>query len=151
MTSEQITPAKDVGMTDLLDVKPSSEKRYGISKQPSETCPLIDAAMKAVQEAQEYTQRSDRDSEEELRERLWRIELALSELVQYRNQGILEDIRNNVSAIRNWGQEWKDLAKQYAPEDEEFSSSNSFIHRPAGFVPCYPTGRIIGGKSDLVA
>lgn len=94
-----------------------SEIRYGISKQPADTCPIIDKAIRCIQSAQEAIRRYERsDDVDELKEMISTVEMELGEVCSYGNSGLLEDIRDNTHRIREWGKEWKELAKQHAPE-----------------------------------
>lgn len=65
-----------------LNLSENSEVVYGISKQPSPTCPMIDDIINSL----------CNDDYEKLASKL-------------------EEIRKHVISIRKWGQEWKDLAK----------------------------------------
>ena len=98
--------------------KDTSEYVFGISKQPLDTCPMIDEAVKDITEIYKTIRNYERADEDELRDMLSTVEHKLSYLVGYGNQGLLEDIRQNAASIRQWGQEWKDLAKQFAPPYE---------------------------------
>jgi len=114
---------------DTEDTNPS-EKRYGITKQPPPTCDIINKVISEVEDCQRELRGYEKAEEEELRDMLSRIESNLCSLVGYRKEGHLEDIRRNAEAIRGWGQEWKDLAKLHAPEDEEYILSNASDHGP---------------------
>lgn len=96
----------------------TSEYRFGISKQPPNTCPLIDKAHVYVEKIYQAMRGYEKADEDELRDILSTVEHNLAYLIGYGNQGLLEDIRQNAAAIRQWGQEWKDLAKQFAPPYE---------------------------------
>jgi len=109
---------------DNEDTNPS-EKRYGISKQPEPTCPMIDKVIGEIEAIQKAIRGYEKADEEELRDMLSTVESNIGSLVGYYKTGLMEDIRRNVDAIRNWGQEWKDLAKEHAPEDEEYNLSNA--------------------------
>lgn len=68
-----------------LNLSESSESIFGLKKQPSPTCPLLDNVL-------ENLRRSCK--EEEL----------------YTLERQIEEIRDRVKEIRSWGQEWKNLA-----------------------------------------
>lgn len=99
-------------------VNDTSEYTFGISKQPPDTCPIIDEAIKDITEIYRAIRNYERADEEKLRDMLSTVEHTLGYIVGYNNKGLLEDIRQNTILIRQWGQEWKDLAKQYAPPYE---------------------------------
>lgn len=91
----------------------ASEQLHGIIEQPGDTCPMIDEAIKGIQGALVYLHNYEKMDEDEMRNTLWEIEYALSELVGDRKNNIMEDIRQNVIAIRHWGSMWKESAKFY--------------------------------------
>lgn len=97
----------------------TSEKEYEITKQPEETCPLVDKAIKAVTLAQDHLSGYEKLEEAELKHVIWLVELELGEIVGYRGQGSLEDIRESNQRLRQWGQEWKEKALEL---DEELES-----------------------------
>lgn len=96
--------------------KMTSEEQVSIATQPPETCPIINKCIKNIENCQGQLSGYEKMELEELRECLQFIEYELAELVGFREQGHLEDIRKNVVAIRAWGQEWKDLAKSEMAE-----------------------------------
>lgn len=100
----------------------ASEELYGITKQPEDTCPLIDAALSEINGMQKRIRGYERASEEELRDMLSDVERDLGILSGYGRSGLLEDIRRRVSEVRAWGKEWKDLAKEHAPKPEVSSA-----------------------------
>ncbi|HNC58762.1 MAG TPA: hypothetical protein PLP33_25275 [Leptospiraceae bacterium] len=71
----------------LLNLYENSETIYGVKKQPPPTCPLIDGLINQLSM------------------------LGLSEKEFLDVEEKLEKIRKNVSDVRSWGQEWKDLVK----------------------------------------
>lgn len=115
-----------VGSGDLLALFPMnhdedkqpSEVRYGISKQPPPTCPIINDALESVNKLQKRIRNYERADEDELRDMLSDVETHLGYLSGYGNSGLLEDIRGRTEEIRAWGQEWKDYAKDNAPAPE---------------------------------
>lgn len=66
-----------------LDLNENSERIYGVCKQPPPTCPMIDDVINALCN-EDYEKLAPK----------------------------LEAIREHVKSIREWGQEWKDLAKE---------------------------------------
>lgn len=97
-----------------IDTEKTSEQTYGIRAQPPPTCPIIDEALDEVQLIAKCIRGYERAGEEELRNMISEIETRIGFLDGYRKTGLLEDIRDNVVKIREWGQEWKDLAKEQA-------------------------------------
>jgi hypothetical protein len=100
---------------------PPSEVRYGITAQPAESCPLIDDALSDLRDALK-----ELDGWEKCHE--------VGELQHKCDMGIwyadrlnetLEKIRDRAAEIREWGQQWKDLAKQHAPMCDEYISENA--------------------------
>ncbi len=98
----------------------TSEDLFGISKQPKEQCPLIDKVLSELEAESKnikYSWQNLKDIEE--------AEPYLSELdwAEYnlRNMdGNLEELRTNITNLRTWGEEWKDLAKYLLNERKEF-------------------------------
>lgn len=97
----------------------TSEYRYGIIRQPDNGCPLIDDVLDCLENAMDAIKRYERcDDVDELRDMISTVETELGSVIGYRRGGKMEVIRERMSEIREWGQEWKNLAKQYAPEEE---------------------------------
>lgn len=112
----------------------TSEERYGILKQPSDTCPLIDKAVELVEEIDLEIRGADRylmrridrcEGEDELREMISELVQMLDDnAVAARNMDTdpfkkqMEVIRSHVIDIRQWGTEWKNLAKDMAEKVE---------------------------------
>ena len=67
----------------IMNISENSEERYGIVKQPSPTCPMIDDVINALCN-EDYEKIAPK----------------------------LEAIRGHVKSIRDWGQQWKDFAKE---------------------------------------
>jgi hypothetical protein len=92
----------------------TSEARYGLPKQPKETCPIVDAGQKALNRFFD-NQPSDRQlrnaDEDDLRSML---EAVTGDLDYYKGdvEDALEHSRQQSVDIREWGQAWKDLAKE---------------------------------------
>jgi len=90
----------------------TSEERYDISRQPEDTCPLIDAVIREISNALGYVKNADRiDDVRELQEICSSVDWAIDGL-----EDKLEAIRTRVSEVRAWGQEWKDEAKRLQNE-----------------------------------
>lgn len=79
---------------------------------------MIDEALTEIKEIERRIRGYEKAEESELRDMISDIEIRLGQLSGYRNTGLLEDIRKNVTEIRAWGQEWKDCAKEHVPEPE---------------------------------
>ena len=89
----------------------TSESERGLPAQPVDTCPMIDNVIKVLNGIIKSTRNHDRiDSVEDLHSVIsdirWDIDL----------DDDMEKIRTNVCLIRDWGQSWKDYAKEL--EDE---------------------------------
>ncbi len=85
----------------------SSERAFGVSEQPEETCPMIDAVLKGIADAISSAKASDGDDVNELKDALSDVDWAISGI-----PSDLENIRRHITDIRSWGQEWKDQAKE---------------------------------------
>ena len=97
----------------------TSEQIHGVPDQPPPTCPLVDKAIQVVEQIQRDIKGFDRADESELRDMLSWVDRWLADLVGYRGNGMLEDIRTANSKVREWGQGWKDLALEHVPEPEQ--------------------------------
>lgn len=93
----------------------TNEERYGIIKQPPPTCPIIDSNIKLVSNCKKYLNGSKKFSIEELQD-------AISDVVYDLDKIDLEEIRKNVEAIREWGEQWKKLALDSIFEKEHFET-----------------------------
>lgn len=84
----------------------TSERAHGISEQPGDTCPKIDAVISEIREAIKCCERRFKTDEPEDLQRL------LLDAQDYLDnlEDKLESIRAHVVKIRSWGQEWKDRA-----------------------------------------
>lgn len=80
----------------------TSERRFGITNQPSPTCPLIDDVIICGKNLIERI--SDADE---------------NEFKWFKDD--CELIRNRVEEIRAWGKEWKDLAIDLHSEVDELN------------------------------
>lgn len=105
-----------------MSTEDTSETRYDVPAQPQPTCPMIDMVIEAINDTFKDIRGYEKADEAELKEMLWAVERNLDALVG-RRSGLLEDIRKNASAIRDWGQGWKDYAKKHAPEPEELETA----------------------------
>lgn len=96
------------------------EEVYGIRAEPPQTCPMIDDVIKKLERAGKAMRRYEKcESADELKGMLSEIEDIL-----FSWGGSLEDnlekIRANVSSIRDWGRDWRDIAAGLKDElDEE--------------------------------
>jgi hypothetical protein len=94
----------------------ASEELYGVRPQPADTCPLIDAIKKEAKDIQKKMYNYEKMDETELKDILWHIDNFLHENISGGSQCAIERVRDNISTIRAWGQEWKDYAKQVDPK-----------------------------------
>ena len=103
----------------VAEPKETSESLHGIPAQPPPSCPLVDKAIQVVEQIQRDIKGFERAEEQELRDMLSWVDRWISDLTGYRGNGLLEDIRTANVNIRDWGQAWKDLALEHAPEPEQ--------------------------------
>ena len=75
----------------------ASEDYKNIAFQPGPTCPMVDSCVSAIDQCREYLRRQEYDKIE-------------SELDDAENNA--EQARDNAANIREWGQGWKDYAKE---------------------------------------
>lgn len=103
----------------VAEKRRTSEQRYGVIAQPAETCPLIDKCIAAVDDALKAIKGYERADEDDMRRMLDTVERELGDLIGYRYNGWLEEIRAANTGIRAWGEGWKEIALEHAPEPEE--------------------------------
>ena len=95
----------------------SEEKRFGICKEPFQTCPMIDEVIRGLNEVEKIANKfKNSEDPKELRDCLFDI---LDYLPSERQ---MENIRDNVIAIRSWGEEWKQFAMNENYDKEHFES-----------------------------
>jgi phosphopantothenate synthetase len=85
----------------------TSEEQFGISPQPKETCPMIDEVISYLKKIEQAIYRHEKLEEDELRSVINDVDCWVSGLTD-----TMESIRENTSSIRDWGNEWKSLAKK---------------------------------------
>lgn len=113
----------------MVEVSQTSEQRYGLPKQPPDTCPMIDEVLKRVDDLRpdfegvdRYLKRCiDRDRPEDndtandlIDDLVYRLEQADEARDNLDTRPVhrkMEEVRANVIDIREWGQSWKELAK----------------------------------------
>ena len=95
----------------------SEEKRFGICKEPFQTCPMIDEVIDGLNEVDKIVHKfKNSEDPEVLRDCLSDI---LDNLPSERQ---MENIRENIIAIRSWGEEWKQFAINENYDKEHFES-----------------------------
>lgn len=106
--------------------KETSERLFDIHDYVENSCPKIDDAKKTAQYAKDYCEVS-RNKGEEVEELFEKLDNAKIE-VDYTIDKI-EEIRDINSNIREWGEEWKTLAKELFVKlaNSDFESAIEFI------------------------
>lgn len=105
----------------------TSEELFGIDQQPEENCPYIDKCVGDISIAYKDVKSELRQAEDsELASSLeWGID-GMHESVDY-----LEELRSRINNLRQWGQQWKDLAKEMfellPKEQQEMFVSDKFL------------------------
>ena len=104
-----------------LVVRPTatSEETHGITAQPPPGCPLIDAAIEAMDKVllktHNYEKCKGEADIEELQSMLWEVEYIVSD---YSARGDkLNEIRHRLEEVRAWGEEWKQYALELAKRE----------------------------------
>lgn len=92
----------------------TSEQINGIVEQPEPTCPDIDKAIKELDNLISMCRHSEKMDEKELRNVVESVDWELPSII-----GIFEELRRANQAIREWGQEWKDKAKELSERQLE--------------------------------
>lgn len=93
----------------------TNEERYGIMKQPEATCPMIDKNLELIKRCGQSLQGYKKFSLEEVEDAFFNISYELDKID-------LENVRKNVEAIREWGEQWKRLALDSIFEKEHFET-----------------------------
>lgn len=98
--------------------KQTSEQMHGIPAQPGPTCPMIDAAIDKLRNAELEIRGYGRcDEAKDLTDIIERVERWLFHWDTVERD--LQDIRRNVEAIRVWGEEWKQLCLATIEQSKE--------------------------------
>lgn len=100
----------------------TSEDKHDIREQPENSCPTIDTAIeqinlaqKAQRHAHDYAHNID-DEDSQKQYVIEELDRIYSELFDLENN--FEYCRSQCEDIREWGQQWKDLALQLIQEKE---------------------------------
>lgn len=105
----------------------TSEELFDIDQQPEENCPYINKCISDISAAYKDIRSELRQAEDsELADSLeWDVD-SIYESVNY-----LEELRSRINNLRQWGQQWKDLAKDMfellPKEQQETFISNKFL------------------------
>ena len=105
-------------LSENSQIEEASEELYGIRKQPADTCPLINELQLEAKSIESKMYNYEKMDETELKDILWSVDNFLHDITGVGNS-LIERIRDNVSNIRGWGQEWKDYAKKVDPKVPE--------------------------------
>lgn len=108
VTDEQVVSAVEV-IGKILNR--TSEKILGIGEPPAHTCPDIDKLIRAIDSAYRLASKAERDCgkysecghESQFSDVAWELDGL---------EDGLEELRAANDALRCWGQEWKDKAKE---------------------------------------
>lgn len=101
---------------------------YGITPQPKETCPIVDNGIRRVQNAYKEV-KGVKPDHYEYDELVTLVENMVSN-VEYELwdvENLFEQCRQQATDIRNWGQEWKDLAKSLDKEKDELQEEYDLL------------------------
>lgn len=85
----------------------TSEAILGIVEQPEPTCPDIDKAIKELDNLISMCRHSEKMDENELRSVVESVDWELPSIIE-----AFEELRRANQSIREWGQEWKEKAKE---------------------------------------
>jgi len=100
----------------------SEERHFGIAREPQYTCPMIDSVIDELDSVNQNIEGFEKTkSTEDLVEMLKYVEEIVGGVSKLQNR--LEEIRENVTNIRDWGEEWKRLAIKLSNELEEINNS----------------------------
>lgn len=105
----------------------TSEELFGIDQQPEENCPYINKCISDISISYKDVKSELKQAEDEALASLleWGID-GMHESVEY-----LEELRSRINNLRQWGQQWKDLAKEMfellPKEQQKTFVSNKFL------------------------
>ena len=100
----------------------SEEKRFGICKEPFQTCPMIDEVIDGLNEVDKIVHKFKNSEDPEL------LRDCLSDILDnLPSERQMENIRENIIAIRSWSEEWKQFGVQLqtlvpGPTESEFDA-----------------------------
>jgi len=109
----------------------TSEHRHSIRPQPKDTCPLLDAAITEVENVEYYSNKAINllglDIEDRTQKDLEDALQALSYIAECVRdcKAAIEEARENVVAIREWGQDWKEKGLEWFEENEKLEDEVS--------------------------
>jgi len=86
----------------------TSEEMFDIELPPDYQCPFIDKIVKAIREIEKNAKVGKYDEFEDLKNKLEEIDYYVYDL-----ESKLEELRNNIELLREWGYAWKKLAKEF--------------------------------------
>jgi hypothetical protein len=111
-----------------MSEKETSESRYGLPKQPPDTCPILNSVMDECERSRPSIEgvtasmlrairraESSEDYQTCIDDLIYLIEQAeeaMGDIDYSRVEKYVDQARDNAAAIREWGQSWKDLAKE---------------------------------------
>lgn len=102
----------------------SSEAELDLPEQPGDTCPMVDSVISMIKGAERVMEGYERlDKPDDLKEVIDGIERELFPWSEDAEDK-LESIRAHVTDIREWGQAWKDLAKDLIAEKAKKAENN---------------------------
>ena len=85
----------------------TTEGLFGIDRPPEYQCPKLDDIKSVINEVEKLSMPKDYDDIEDLKDRLQQIEYAV-----YGLDSTIEEVREAVELIREWGKEWKGIVKE---------------------------------------
>lgn len=101
-----------------------SEKDFGIGKEPSQTCPMIDSVISKINSCLKLSNKSTEDDDsKDLYDVIFDMRYELSKL-----ESEMETIRNHVIDIRGWGEEWKNTAIELKNDVENMESQEDILN-----------------------
>ena len=107
---------KSIILSEAASLDETSEELYDIRSQAPDTCPLIDAIQREAKNIRKKMYNYEKMDESELKDILWHVDNFLYDNICGGSQCAIERVRDNVSNVRAWGQEWKDYAKRVDPK-----------------------------------
>lgn len=105
-------------------MKQFSERDFGIGKEPSNTCPMIDSVISKINYCLKMSNKCTEDDEgKDLYSVIFDMQYELDKL-----ESTLEDIRSHVIDIRGWGNEWKNTAIELKNDVENMESQEDILN-----------------------
>lgn len=112
----------DISIVKELNNASTTEDLFGFNQPPEYQCPKLDDIKNVINEVEKLSMPKDYSDTDDLKDRLQQIEYAV-----YGLDSTIEEVREAIELIREWGKEWKGIVKDHMIAD-------SFLFEDYGIV-----------------